>query len=89
MAVWIQLINRRNTARPAHSMSGNKIPKHEAAKSFFSIAMLQMRNDQRTDAISETAVFIKFQWIHIDMKTNFIKEQSCKETRKTASRIAS
>ena len=43
------------------SMSENKMPKNDAAKSFFSIAMLQMRNDQRTDAISETAVFIKFQ----------------------------
>ena len=43
------------------SMSENKMPKNDAAKSFFSIAMSQMRNDQRTDAISETAVFIKFQ----------------------------
>ena len=43
------------------SMSENKMPKNDAAKSFFSIAMLKMRNDQRTHAISETAVFIKFQ----------------------------
>ena len=42
-------------------MSGNKMPKNEAAKSFFSIAMLQVRNGQRTDAITETVVFIKFQ----------------------------
>ena len=36
-------------------------PKDEAAQSFFSRAMLQMRNGQSTDAISETDVFIKFQ----------------------------
>ena len=56
-------------------MTGNKIPKNEAAKSFFSTAMLQIRKDQRTDAISETTV---------DMKTNLLgKEQSCKKARKT------
>ena len=70
MAAWIQLINTRNTARPAQH---DEWPNNEAAKSFFSIAMLQMRNGERTDAISETAVFIKFQWIHIDMKTNLLR----------------
>ena len=52
------------------------MPKSEAAKSFFGKAMLQMRNGQRTDAISETAVFIKFKWIHIDMKTNFLRNKA-------------
>ena len=54
-------------------MSENKMPKNESAKSFLSIAMLQMRNGQRTDATGKLAVFIKFQWIHIDMKTNLLR----------------
>ena len=50
--------HEKHSQRPAQH---DEWPKIEAAKSFFSIAMLQMRNGQRTDAISETAVFIKFQ----------------------------
>ena len=57
-------------------------PKNETAKSFFSIPMLQMRNGQRTDAISETAVFIKFEWIHIDMKTNLLRNKAAKRESK-------
>ena len=55
------------------------MPKNEAAKSFFCIAMLQMRNGQRTDTISETAVFIKFRLIHIDMKTNLLRNKAAKK----------
>ena len=55
------MINTINTQPGQPSTSGNKIPKNEAAKSLFGIAMLQMRNGQRNDAISETAIFIKFQ----------------------------
>ena len=61
------------------------MPKNEAAKkwgSFFTVAILQMWNSQKTDAISETAVFIKFQWMQIDMKNEFIKEQEAKPERR-------
>ena len=37
-----------------------------------------MKNGQRTDSISETAVFIKFQGIHIDMKTNLLRNKAAK-----------
>ena len=79
MAAWIQLANMRSTARPAQH---DEQPKNEAAKSFFSIAMLQIRNGQRTYAISEAAVFTKFQWIHVDMKTNLLRNIAAKHDSK-------
>ena len=50
-------VDEEHSQHPA----GNEMPKNEAANSFFSTEyMLQMKNDQRTVAISETAIFIKF-----------------------------
>ena len=54
-------INSTDKYKEQPTQTKKKMTKSETVKSFFSIAMLQMRNGQRTDVISETAVFIKFQ----------------------------